>query len=232
MGMSQTPVREAIGLLESEGLVEQVPGQGTFVTTPTRKDFASLWDIRILLESYAAARAVRRIRPRQMREIERLLARIRALARQTRDECDRARASGGDCVPIMHGPLMQEMALADAQFHLVILRAADSPRALKVADNLQILSRLFTYSVPVQTSVARQMAIQVREHHLIVRALRRGDSKAARAAMRAHLRATRRIVLTVLRSRSFDDGNGGENPPYVLPASVRDGIREQERSPR
>jgi DNA-binding GntR family transcriptional regulator len=201
LGMSQTPVREAIGLLESEGLVEQVPGQGTFVCVPTRKDFASLWDIRIMLESYSAKRAARRLRPRQLAELERLFARMRALARAIRD-------SGLDAI---QGPLAQELALTDAHFHLTILRAADSPRLLRVTDNLQILSRLLTYSVPAQESVARQMAIQVREHRLIVRAMRRRDPKAARAAMRAHLRATRRIVLSVLRSRDFDDG--GENPP-------------------
>ena len=54
LGISQTPVREAIGLLESEGLVHQIPKLGVFVRRPDRREIAELYDLRILLEGFAA----------------------------------------------------------------------------------------------------------------------------------------------------------------------------------
>ena len=57
MGVSRTPVREAIRQLETEGFVVQVRGSGTYPRRLTEEEIVELYDLRELLEGYAAARA-------------------------------------------------------------------------------------------------------------------------------------------------------------------------------
>lgn len=218
LGISQTPVREAIGLLESEGLVEQVPNLGAFVRRPDRREIADLYDVRILLEAFAAARAARRIRPRELSELERTFVRIRELSHKIRD--------GGD--KVLRGALGQELAVADATFHLILLRAAGNARVMKIIDDLQVISRLMsTEPAPIGGDIAAEMGIQVRQHYRIFQAVRGHDPKAARRAMREHLVPTKRITL-----ERFD---AMEASPANLPgawsgSAVQMTIRQREHS--
>src|SRR5690554_3882326 len=61
LGVSRTPVREAVSQLVIEGLVERKPGHGVMVKTMTRAELAEMWDLRQSLETYANGRAARRI---------------------------------------------------------------------------------------------------------------------------------------------------------------------------
>jgi DNA-binding GntR family transcriptional regulator len=221
LGMSQTPVREAIGLLESDGLVEQVPGQGCFVRMPRRREFGILWDVRIMLESNAAARAARRASRRQVAELARIFARIRALSRQIRD---RAAEDAGADAPAALRPLFEELALCDASFHVALLRAADVPPVHRIVDNLQVLSQIMRYTITPPVTITRLMAWEVAQHWRILRAVKRQEPTAARAAMRDHLRRSRKISLDGLRRK-----RAPQSITMTLDDSVRRGIRTQER---
>jgi DNA-binding GntR family transcriptional regulator len=155
LGMSQTPVREAIGLLESEGLVEQLPNLGAFVRVPTRREIADLSDLRVVLEGFAVARAAKRIKPAQLRELESTFARMRDLAGRIRD--------GGE--PAFRGKLSDEIALVDVEFHMILLRAAGNERVLKIIDDLHVLSRLMSFGREFTvTDVTREMATLIKLH--------------------------------------------------------------------
>lgn len=70
MGVSRTPVREALRQLELEGLVTIVPNRGAFVTGITRKDMQDIYAMRALLEGMCARWAVQRITKEQMEALE------------------------------------------------------------------------------------------------------------------------------------------------------------------
>ena len=57
IGMSMTPVREAMARLASEGMIEHHPGSGTFVRKISRQEFAQLYDLREVLEPFAGRRS-------------------------------------------------------------------------------------------------------------------------------------------------------------------------------
>ena len=58
MGISRTPLQQALSRLAVEGLVQIVPRKGTYVTKPTRKDIQEVFELRRILEVYAAQLAV------------------------------------------------------------------------------------------------------------------------------------------------------------------------------
>src|SRR5688500_10868741 len=186
LGMSQTPVREAIGLLESEGLVEQLPNLGAFVRVPTRREIADLSDLRVVLEGFAASRAARRIKPAQLRELEKTFARMRQLARRIRD--------GGEAA--FHGNLSDEIALVDVEFHMILLRAAGNQRVLKIIDDLHVLSRLMSFGRDFHVNnVTREMATLIKLHGKVLQAVRKRDARAARKWMMGQLKPNKKILL-------------------------------------
>lgn len=75
-GVSATPVREALVRLEADGLVTLIPNKGAQVTEITEKDIREIWEMRRLLEPYAARSSASAIREEEIADLERL---IRAL---------------------------------------------------------------------------------------------------------------------------------------------------------
>ena len=91
IGVSHTPVREAISQLESEGLVEQLPRVGARVKVIDRRELEELFDLREMLEGGAAAKAAERITAGEIAELRDLSERFHGLAGQLQEAgADRA----------------------------------------------------------------------------------------------------------------------------------------------
>jgi len=76
MGVSRTPVREAIRKLELEGLVSMVARRGAYVSDLSIRDIAETFEVRAALESLAAGLAAERIVPEELEQLERVLVEI------------------------------------------------------------------------------------------------------------------------------------------------------------
>jgi DNA-binding FadR family transcriptional regulator len=76
LGVSRTPVREALRRLHAEGLINFVANHGAYVTSWTRTDIDEVFELRSTLESYAAERAARRLSPEQLAELNQLARRM------------------------------------------------------------------------------------------------------------------------------------------------------------
>ena len=121
LGISRSPVREAISQLASEGLVTTIPEVGSFTRKYSREDIQHLFQFRGWLESKAIEEAVPRLSAEQLAQLGRYCDEIMAVAREHR-------ASGKQHLDL---PGYWRWIRADFSFHMTIVRAAGNPLVLK-----------------------------------------------------------------------------------------------------
>jgi DNA-binding GntR family transcriptional regulator len=173
LGLSRTPVREAIKRLLIEGFLTRSPGEGLRVTALQPDEVEQIFRIRLMLESYGARRAAEFATEAEIAELFRLAEEISARS-PARTDAD-----------------YDAMTEANAAFHRTIMQAARSPRLgsmLSLAVNLGLVLRTYRmYS-------AQDMTRQARHHHDIAEAIAARDPEWAEAAMSHHVLAAAAIA--------------------------------------
>jgi DNA-binding GntR family transcriptional regulator len=166
LDISQTPVREALGRLEREGLVRKAHLIG-YSAAPqlTRKQFEDLYEFRLLLEPEAARLAARNMTPEALAEIEATNADMQ---------------NGG--TPVDRNSRYSRFARADAQFHDAILRIGGNNVMRQALSGQHVHLHLFRLMFH-----ARVTAEALDEHERLLVALRNRDPEAAAQAMREHI---------------------------------------------
>jgi len=175
MGVSRTPVREAIRKLELEGFVVMVPRKGAYVSGISVRDIVDIFEVRVALESLAAGLAAERITEEELDELERVLFQI-------------AEASAGENIGII--------AEKDANFHELLFRASRNQRLVNMITHLQEHIQRFrttSLSVPGRTKHA------IEEHKNIVDAIGERNVELAQALAREHVENAEQSFLKVLQ---------------------------------
>jgi DNA-binding GntR family transcriptional regulator len=185
MGVSKTPVREALIRLQRDGLVRIIPYRGASVARPSARDVASACEVREWLET----RIARKLAEQQPGDVvERLRDNIRATERALADADD-----GG-------------YVAAVRQFSELLLEASDNRYAQQILDNLRNFLGVIANA---SRSVAGRRERSIREHRAIYSAIKRGDADAAEAATSAHVRSILNDSLSALtESGDARDGHG------------------------
>jgi DNA-binding GntR family transcriptional regulator len=173
LGMSLTPIREALRMLEAEGYITKAPHKGSQVTVFSSAAFADAIRIRAALDAVAAEIACERVTGNERQKVVATLDRLNSELRQAlfAGDINRCRRMNRD-------------------FHRTILTSADSQILLTV---LEPLWRTF----PIADQTAWEMAFAdealrdriVGDHDSIVRALERGDVLEMSAAAMQHMRS-------------------------------------------
>ena len=163
LGVSRTPVREAIRKLELEGLVIMIPRKGAQVAHITEKSLRDVVEVRMVLEEYAVALACERISPQGCEELARL-------HREFTDAVDR-------------GEIL-DIAEKDEHFHDVIFQATQNDRLISIINNLR--EQFYRYRLEYVKDI-RQRSTLVTEHMALLNAIREGNQQEAKAIMRTHL---------------------------------------------
>ena len=193
LGLSMTPVREAINRLASEGLVEFVPGAGAYVRKLSPRDLAQIYELRELLEPYAAAQAAQRASPADVQELAALAAEGTELGRKLAAS-DTAKSSA------TLATLWHEM---EARFHLAIFRAAGNDWLLRVVSSLRLLERVFVVHRSLRTQLLTPEVTHstTHEHAQLCQAITQRDAAAAESLMRQHIQQGKRHVLELLEAQ-------------------------------
>jgi len=174
IGVSRTPVREALRRLDAEGLVRVVPNQGAFVTGFTPSDIAQMFALRAVLESYACELATPRLTEAQIDRIAELADRTHSLAIDRPDP----NASG--------------IAQANSELHQTIVTAAGNARlATMIASVTELPLVMRTLRIYSQEDLLRSAG----HHRELAVAFRARDALWSAAVMRSHLLAARRAIL-------------------------------------
>lgn len=175
LGVSRTPVREAIRQLEADGLVVHVPRFGATVRSLDYAEIMELYEMRVVLEGTAARYAARSASEAELAE----LAAINA---------DMAR-SADDPLAVFN---------LNREFHLTLLDAAKNRFLVKAAATLQ--KTLFILG-PSTLTERERAAEAFEEHERLLAALRAREPETAEKIMRAHMEAAHRNRLRQLRGR-------------------------------
>jgi len=163
LGISVTPVREALFALRAEGLVAQQPHRGFVVLPVTGRDLADVANVQAHVGGELAARAAANITDGQLRELEEIQA-----------ELEQAYAGNDD----------ERTVRLNHEFHRAINVAADSPKLA------QLMSQITRYAPEsVFPAIEGWSDQSIRDHRRILSALQIHDDKLARAAMSEHLAA-------------------------------------------
>jgi DNA-binding GntR family transcriptional regulator len=167
--VSQTPIREALARLEAEGLVVKEPLRG-FRASPllSHAEFEELYDFRLLLEPWAAARAAQLGTPEVAAGLEQELA----------SWTSAPEGSG------YHG--YRELSAHDARFHGRIVELAQNGPLSTAYERLH--AHLHLFRLNYQRTIGDEA---IREHRAIAAAIVAGRPDAAERAMRQHLTASR-----------------------------------------
>ncbi|MFE4578479.1 GntR family transcriptional regulator [Streptomyces chartreusis] len=163
VGVSRTPVREALLRLEVEGLIKLYPKKGALVLPVSAQEIKDVVETRILVEEHAARKAV----PAQPGLIERL---EELLARQ------KEQAAAGD---------LAAAAVTDRCFHAEIVRSGGNEILSRLYDQLR--DRQLRMGVAVMYSHPDRIAKTLVEHEEILQALRSGDTEAAVGLVHRHI---------------------------------------------
>src|SRR5712691_6378820 len=170
LGVSATPVREALLDLSADGLVEVVPNRGFRVVEPSQHDLDEIFELRLMLEVPAAERAARRGISEQDR------ARFLDMAKLIEQ-----RAEEGDTVGFL---------AADRDFHLGLIGTLGNSRLVDIVSRLRDQARLYGLPMLAQRGELRESA---REHRDMLEAICRRDAGAVTAVATHHLEHTRGI---------------------------------------
>jgi len=189
IGISRTPVREALRRLQHEGLVEAVPRFGTVVRAPDRRELEELYEMREALEAFAAARAAERIGDEDLAALQTLVDDMASVATELRK-------SGGHT---LEGAALKRFLAADMGFHLRLFQVAGNRRILKSVVESRLLTGIFGARRQDHTLEVLQEA--GRFHGKIVAALRRRDAREAGRLVRDHVRHSKQGALEHLDRR-------------------------------
>lgn len=206
LGVSFTPVREAINQLASDGLVEYVRGGGAFVRKVDRADLAQLYDLRENLEPFAAAEAAEHITKHELDELQEICDDWRSIAHDIRE---RGVRENSDRVATYEQAL--HWSDNETRFHLLLISAARNRWLTKIAGDLFIASQAFARVRQEPEILTLGIAAATwRGHIVLLRALRKRDPDAARKHMLRHIQVGRRYVLESAR-RMKRKGSDGES---------------------
>ncbi|MBI4636685.1 MAG: GntR family transcriptional regulator [Candidatus Rokubacteria bacterium] len=174
LGISRTPIREALGRLRQEGLIELLPGGGVRVALLDLDRAVALYDIREVLDGLAARLAARRAPAAALATLERALGRMaQCLERQD---------------PNRWFP-------AHVAFHEEIFRASGNTRLQGLSAVVRLSIRQFH---PLLLKTTDRLAAAYREHRAIYEAIAARDGERAERLARAHIANAKAIVLDLM----------------------------------
>ena len=178
LGVSRTPIREAIRKLELEGLVIMIPRKGAEVAHITEKDMRDVLEVRAALEELAATLACRNVTPERIEELKMANKRFEAAI------------ISKDVVAIVD---------ADVNFHDIIYAMTDNQRLIQIINNLR--EQMYRYRVEyLKEEQTRNLLVS--EHEELVKAIREGDVQKAQDISFHHLENQRMAIIRTIRAEN------------------------------
>ena len=183
LGVSRTPIREAIRKLELEGLVVMIPRRGAIVASITEKDLKDVLEVRRTLEIMAGEMACERITPELLEQLKSAGEEFRRL-KDTND--------------------FTSLAEVDVKFHDVIYAATDNQRLITILNNLR--EQMYRYRLEYLKDTGSHERLHTEDYE-IYEAIRKGDKVSASAAIGRHIDNQRDAILAAIREHEKEEND-------------------------
>jgi DNA-binding GntR family transcriptional regulator len=181
LGVSRTPVRQALTMLEAEGLVEIAPNRGATVCSFSVEEVWDIYDLRAVLEGHAARRAAGRIEGRELDELRSLAAEMEGTTPERFSD---------------HEEEIRQLVARNQRFHGTIVTACRNQRLERLVRRtveIPLMFKAFFWYTP------HERAISNHYHRQILHALEQGDADRAEIVMREHVYEGRDFVIQALK---------------------------------
>lgn len=163
LGVSRTPVREAIRMLELEGLVNMTPRKGAAVAAISEKSLRDVLEVRCALEELSVRLACERM---------------------SWEQFEKLRTANVKFAQAAEGEDITEIAKSDEAFHDIIYYSTDNDKLILLLNQLR--EQMYRYRVE-HIKMKERRSLLIREHQEIIDALRERDSQTAVLVMRRHI---------------------------------------------
>lgn len=172
LGVSRTPIREAMRKLEQEGLVIMTPRHGVTVSGITRKHLQDVLEIRLALERLAIELACERMNAEQLKM-------LRGLHKEIKERKDSEDA--------------HELSDIDEKFHEQIYNSTNNPRLIQMLENLR--EQMYRYRLVYMQDMDKRSRL-ITEHNRIVKALETHDAESGKNAISEHIKNQEQSILS------------------------------------
>ena len=178
LGVSRTPVREAIRMLEQEGLVIMIPRKGAQVAEISEKDLKDVLEVRLGLEELAVRIACQRITEEELEELEQAVKEFEEAMK--RDD-------------------LGALAAADVKVHEVIYGSTHNKRLVQIISNIR--EQMYRYRVEYLKDEETRNLL-VKEHKEIYEAIKNRDVKRAQEISYQHIENQREAIIRSIREET------------------------------
>lgn len=176
MGVSRTPVREAIRMLELEGLVDMLPRKGAHVAELSVKDIMDVLEVRASMDSLATKLAAERITDEEIKELKQI--QVQFVSYADKDN-------------------LQGTIKKDVEFHELIYRASRNDRLLQIANNLREQVQRFRVIYLKDYSSPRNL---IKEHEDICAAISERDLDLAQRCAQIHINNQEKVIIKAIKN--------------------------------
>lgn len=183
LGVSRTPIREAIRKLELEGLVVMTPRKGAIVASITEEDLKEVLEVRVVLEMLAMELACKKINGEQMDGLKRAL-------KEFQDVID------------LDDP--NKIASKDEAFHDCIYQATGNSKLMNLLNNLR--EQMYRYRVEYIKDISSRHSL-VEEHILMIEALEKRDIASGTSVIKTHILNQQERIIQNLRKEKAIHGS-------------------------
>lgn len=177
LGVSRTPIREAIRKLELEGLVLMIPRRGAEVADITEKSLHDVLEVRGALDELAVDLACERI---------------------TEEGIEQLKKAAKDFEEALKGGDVTEFAEADVKFHDVIYQATDNQKLIQLLYNLR--EQMYRYRVEYLKREEVHLRL-LAEHDYIIECIEKRDKEASKKAIATHVDNQVKTVSDTIRTK-------------------------------
>jgi len=164
MGISKTPLREALRVLSAEGLIKLIPNRGSYVTVPTFEEIKEMFDVMSVLEGVCARTAAEKMKDRDFLRLEKLHKRLEENFRE-RDQ--------------------KAYIQQNNSYHAFVQKLAGNRTLNQIVNGLRQKILLYRFQ---SLNLPGRFEQSIKEHRALLSAFRDRDSEKAEILMKSHLK--------------------------------------------